>query len=333
MKYNSNIIKPLSKLIFTLLIFIGIFTHYKVSISKIFSFEIQNPIWICFSILIVILINPIFASNRWKIFLHYTGIKENIFSLIKINFIACFYGIVLPSSVGMDFIRILMIEKKHPAHSGKTGSTVIAERLLGFFLLSILGIFGAFFLESNIDPHSNLIVLMLLITTVLYGLILIISNRFAFNIIRSFLSKAGQLTHIHIFVSIISYIKKLYQSLCELPLKKCFLKALPFMICFQLSNILIGCLLFYSFGIHLSFYSHLALLPIIQILTIIPFSISGFGIREGAFVYFYSSFGVLPEISIAVSILYFFIITGTSAALGGIIVLFSNIKPTFRLSL
>lgn len=326
MKAVSNKKRTLTKIIITLAIFVLIFVHYKVSINQLFSYQIQNSLWLFLAISIAIVINPIFTSNRWKIFLYYAGIKERIFNLIKITFISCFYGIILPSAVGADLIRILLIEKKHPGHKCQSGSTVIAERLLGFFLLSVIGVFGAIFLQIKLGFHSRLIVIMLLITALLFGLIFVVSNQFALNIIKSFLVKAARLNNIHLFKRILSYVENLYQSLFELPLRKSFFKALPFMLCFQLSNILIGSLLFYSFGIELTFYTHLALLPVIQILTIIPLSISGFGIREGAFVYFYSSLGVPPEISIAVSILYFFVLTGSAAAMGGMIVLFSNIK-------
>ncbi len=186
---------------------------------------------------------------------------------------------------------------------------------------------GAVFLQIKLGFHSKLIIIMLLITVALFGLIFVVSNQFALDTFKSFLVKTAQLTKIQLFKTFLSYIENLYQSLYELPLRKVFFKALPFMLCFQLSNILIGCLLFYSFGIDLKFYIHLALLPVIQILTIIPLSLSGFGIREGAFVYFYSSLGVPTEISITVSILYFLVLTGTTAAMGGMIVLFSNITP------
>jgi len=323
---RSSTIKLLVKPIITVAFFVFIFTHYQVSITTIFSNEFEQPIWIILSLAFAVLLNPVFISNRWKIFLQQTGINESLRNLIKINFISYFYGIVFPTSIGMDIFRVLILEKKYPNRMGHAGSTVLAERLLGFFLLSLLGVAGALLLKNRLDSHPGLIATMLLISTGIFALILVVTNRFALNIVKSLLSKTAQVTNIQFVLRILAYIDNLYHSLCNFPLKQSFLKALPFMLCFQLSNILIGWFIFLSLGIHLSLYVHLALLPLIAILTVLPLSVSGFGIREGAFVYFYSSLQIPPEISILVSLLYFFVITGATAAIGGVIVILSNIR-------
>lgn len=320
--------KMLIKLFVAVILFLFIFNHFQISAQSLYKHRILFPFWIFLSIFIRVVINPILSCSRWKIFLSYAGVSEQLFPLIKISFISLFYGIIMPSSVGVDVIKIFIIEKKHPSIIGTTGSTVIAEMLLGFFLLSIMGTIGTIYLQFKILP-SNLYMLMIAISIMLFLLILILSKQVVFDFVKKILYKIGQITKFAIFLKIISYIEKLYGALFRLPLKKCFIKALPFMVCFQLSNILIGCFLFYSFGVELPFYIHLALLPIIQIISIIPISISGFGLREGAFAYFYSLVGVAPEISVVVSILYLLVGPGSGAIVGGIIVLLSNISRKY----
>jgi uncharacterized membrane protein YbhN (UPF0104 family) len=65
-------------------------------------------------------------------------VHENVISLAKINFMAIFYGLVLPSSQGFDLIRIYMIEKRHPQKRGKVGSSVVLERIIGMITLCII---------------------------------------------------------------------------------------------------------------------------------------------------------------------------------------------------
>jgi len=71
----------------------------------------------------------------------------------------------------------------------------------------------------------------------------------------------------------------------------------------------------------LPFYNHLAILPLIQIISIIPVSISGFGIREGSFVYFYRILGVNENIAFFASLLYFSLLVLTPALIGMILYL------------
>ena len=85
---------------------------------------------------------------------------------------------------------------------------------------------------------------------------------------------------------------------------------------FQLSTIFCGYLIFRTFDVNLPFYFHLAFLPLIQIISIIPISISGFGLREGGFVYFYSLLGVDNGIAFTVSLLYYVILVITPAIVG-----------------
>lgn len=66
-------------------------------------------------------------------------------------------------------------------------------------------------------------------------------------------------------------------------------------------------------------------MPLIYILSMIPLSISGLGIREGFFVYFYGLIGVEPSIVIAVSLINYLILSVVPALIGGIIYIFSDI--------
>lgn len=318
--------KTLIKIFITAIIFVVIANYFQISAQTIAAKKIHFPAWIFASIFLIVGINPFLSCNRWKIFLFYAGINEKIIPLIKINFVSFFYGIVMPSSVGMDFVKIFLIEKRHPSVMGSTGSTVLAERLLGFFLLSIIGTISAVYLKFKLSMNNRLYLLMISITILLLFIIYLLSNKHVFSIVKKILIAISSITKIQYFLKIISYFQKLYIALFKLPLKKCFIQAFPFMLCFQLSNILVGYFLFNALGISLPFYIHLALLPIIQIIAIIPISVSGFGLREGAFAYFYSLMGVPPETSIIVSILYFIVSTGSGSIVGGLLVLFSNIS-------
>ena len=105
------------------------------------------------------------------------------------------------------------------------------------------------------------------------------------------------------------------------PIKKSLKYTIPLILAFQFSTIVCGYLVFLAFAVDLPFYNHLAILPLIQIISIIPVSISGFGIREGSFVYFYRILGVNENIAFFASLLYFSLLVLTPALIGMILYL------------
>jgi glycosyltransferase 2 family protein len=69
---------------------------------------------------------------------------------------------------------------------------------------------------------------------------------------------------------------------------------------------------------------NLLLYPLIGLLTVVPVTVSGFGVREGAFVFFYSLVGVPSEVAVGVSLLNYLLVIGVPALLGGLLLLFDR---------
>jgi uncharacterized protein (TIRG00374 family) len=305
------------KLLRTLQLAISIFLicviYYKldISFSKV-TFSLVNYYWIGLAIFFRVFFMPYFAAMRWKTFLLGVGVNKSLMELVKINFQSAFWGISLPSSTGMDVIRIYLIEKNHPEARGKVGSTVVAERLIGFIVLSIIGFIGSLLIQDFNQIWKIRLILLSLIALLLIILVIGTQDKFHKICVKT-------LTKLRFGDRPIRYVEKLYGSLVEMPLRSILVRALPFMLMFQVSAIILGYLIFKAFDVNVPFLYHLTFLPLIWIITLIPVSISGFGVREGAFVYFYSSLGVSPTISFSVSILYYIISMGFPVICGAII--------------
>ena len=236
---------------------------------------------------------------------------------MKINYVSAFWGLIVPSASGYDVFRLYYIERKHPEARGKVGSTVIAERLIGFLLLSLLGLTGSL-IVNDYAQILNIRIFLICTLLFLFAILFFATHSVFYNILEKLLNR------ISFGKKIFEYIKKVHFSLVNMPLTQILPKVLPIMILFQLSTIILAFFLFKGFGVHLPFYTHLALLPVIYVITVIPVSISGFGLREGAFVFFYSSLGVSPTISFSVSILYYIISMGFPTLLGALIFLYQK---------
>jgi uncharacterized protein (TIRG00374 family) len=304
----------ISRLFISSAILLFIIYNVKIDFAATFA-SIEKPIYLIYCISIPLFIIPLIVNNRWKLFLKIQGINERFFSLVKINFVSVFLGILLPSSTGFDAIRIYFIEKRNRDKIGAGGASVVIERLVGFYLLSVLGVVGAAVAQLH-GVSINVLFAVLLINCFILFVFFVLNNQYVFSKINAFLlriKKAKKITN---------YLTALYSAVNNFPIKKVLLLTVPLIILFQLSSVFCGYLLFRAFGINLPFFYHLAFLPLLLIISILPISISGFGIREGGFVYFYGLLGVSDNISFLVSLLYYFILTMIPAFVGMLIYIF-----------
>ncbi|HXK50781.1 MAG TPA: lysylphosphatidylglycerol synthase transmembrane domain-containing protein [Clostridiales bacterium] len=285
--------------------------YFDVNIIKTFEY-LSRPGFLYLSLLVPVFINPAISSNRWKVLLSVQGVHESVFSLAKISFTSIFLGIFLPSTTGSDVIRIYQIESKHNTFKGAGAAPVIVERLFGLLLLSFIGVIG-----SSIAVSYGLSIKILFVSGVMnfvFLFFLLVLKIFSLNLfMTSVLSKLKK------GLSVTGYINAVLVSVNKIPLRKVMLPTLLLISAFQVSTIVCAYLLFRAFNIDIPFYYHFSFMPVIQIMSVIPLSVSGFGIRESGFVYLYGLIGIDPGVSFMVSILYYSVLIFVPAFIGMIL--------------
>jgi uncharacterized protein (TIRG00374 family) len=304
----------LLKLLFSI-VSIGIIFRFILRHFESFYEGIQDIRFLFMAFLIPIVINPIFSNLRWRVFLILFDVQIKFLSLIKISFKAFFLSLALPSSLGYDLTRLVLIEKETNVNISNNGASIFFDRLIALLVLSI----SAFASSILILRNENLYSFTLFTSTVLVSISLFIyflrTNLFI-SIIKNSLLKWKKFFKfgeglIHFF---------------ELVRKEHFsriinLKVVVFIFLFQFSNIICTLLIFKSLDINIPYYFHFAILPIIWIITIIPVTLSGIGLREGAFVYFYGTVGVGSDKALIASLLTFLLLIVTPAIIGSFLLI------------
>ena len=72
------------------------------------------------------------------------------------------------------------------------------------------------------------------------------------------------------------------------------------------------------------------LLPIIWLITMVPITINGLGLREGAFIFLFTEIGMAKEMAMAISIL-FLLQTIIQGIIGGLFFLFEKVSVAEQL--
>jgi hypothetical protein len=237
------------------------------------------------------------STLRWKLLLP-AGIElKKLFSLYMIG---AFFNSFLPGIIGGDAVKGFYLYKT----TGKVGlalASVFMDRYIGLVvLIAICAVafpFGYQYLRgSNIEWILLSVILSFILGSVLF---------FGLRIGRQMKYLADLYNYFHIYRND----------------KGTIGKALLLSVLVQFSGFSAVYVLAYGLGQNIPYLSIVVYLPLIILISMIPLSISGLGVREGAFVLFFGFIGVRPEAAAAISLSWFI-----SASAGSLIGLIEYLK-------
>jgi uncharacterized protein (TIRG00374 family) len=265
-----------------------------------------------------LIINPIVSNKRWQLFLTIYNVRLSLVKLIKISFKSFFLALSLPSSLGYDAMRILLLSKEKGINLTTNGITVFLDRFLALFVMLIISFFASIALYIS---KGEFYLLFLSSALIFFQLVIFISLKSSFYlkiIDNSILEKK-------IFLKFQSSFFNLFNLIKQTELSSIInFKSVFYIVSFQLSNILCTIFIFFSIDVFVPLYIHFTILPIIWIVTIMPISISGLGLREGAFIFFYGQFGINQTDAFIASILSFVLLILIPAFVGFFILVFDG---------
>jgi uncharacterized protein (TIRG00374 family) len=230
---------------------------------------------------------------RWNKINEMYQVQRPINELSKHHFIAFFFNNFLPSSVGGDFWRVKYLIE---ITDKKTKSLVIVilERIAGFIATFIIGsasiiVFKDYFghdfvVESLVLILFSYIIVILIFTKKTYYLLDKIINKFSFKFKDKMLSSIDMLKVIPNF-------------------KKQFLLAIMFSFFSILIYSLSCTLIIYSLQNSIEYWQILVIIPMVYIITMIPISINGLGLREGVYISALQFFAISKPDAVAIAFL------------------------------
>ena len=253
---------------------------------------LKNISLVSFASAVVLYIFAQFVSTiRWKLFLP-AGL--NLRRLFSLYMIGCFFSTFLPGVIGGDAVKAFYLYRETGKANSSFGS-IFMDRYVGFVAL-ILICAAAFPFGYQYYHGSRVEWLLLIIVLFSVGASLLIFGLRLGQRIR-FLSEFYNYFH-------------MYRNE-----KNTIVKGLALSAIVQLSGIASVGILSDGLGQHIPFLAFLMFIPLIILFAMLPISISGLGIREGAFVLFFGLMGVKPEVATAIS-LSWFIATATAGIWG-----------------
>lgn len=307
-----RIIFRLLKLILGVGLLAVLFLKFGLSISMLRD-RIEFWELLALTCIIPLSIVPLVSVNRWKLYLALTGISERFWPLWRINLISTFQGLVLPSTQGLDALRMYHIARRHPESSGGAAGSVIVERMIGMLVWCGIAVAGFPFVFPYLESKWPVVFAVAgFAAAAIGGTALVVSPWFHGLY-------AGRRPKFILLSKVVSFLDATHGTLVNFPYRKVLLSSIGLIVVYQFCSITCVWLLFQAYGVTLPLYMHMAFYPVIAIIAMMPVTIGGFGVREGAFAYFYSLVGVPAEVSVCVSVANYVVLSLLPAALGGVI--------------
>jgi len=239
----------------------------------------------------------ILSSIRWFILSHSLSFPGRWRTYLAFYFVGMYFNLFLPTSVGGDVLKVHFLSRDKGRRL-MAAYSVVGDRLFGLVAMVLLGA-GAVALRPDILPGHFVTALWIGGVVIVCGLV---GLPFFQGILRNLWPTLAQRA---------SGVLVLWQR----PRKILVVLGLSF--CLQALGMGAVALLGRGIGIEIPLVFYFASLPLINISTAIPISLSGIGVREGTFVYFLGIKGIQPEQALCLGILFFSVQVATSF-LGGI---------------
>lgn len=227
--------------------------------------------------------------------------------LLRHYFVGLFFNNVLPTTVGGDAVRAWETTSDTGETPEAVGS-VVSERLIAGVALGVTALLGLPFVD--VSPRLLALVLAFLaIDLVLVGLFLL--PKVAEGVVAQLVPQKMQTLSANVTATVVV----VRQTLRD---KKLFLRVAFYSILFQVLVAVVNACLFKALGVNVSLAQCVIYTPMVFTVTMLPISLSGLGVREAAYWYFFLQAGVGQADAVAAS-LSFFLVVGLASLPGAVL--------------
>jgi hypothetical protein len=293
--------------------------------------------------LVVALLGVVVRSYRWQVLLSALEIEVPLRQLIALYFIGFLFTNVLPTGFGGDPIRMYELSR-YTHRTAESAGTVLADRFFGLIVLQALAVVALAFGYPLVEPWMIVFTVLLFVGS-LIAVWLLLNRRLWQSLgerlkplaslgqnqgsvpstslraepqtegsrhgLRKILGRVRNL-------SMAEGLKRFYESLHGYNALAVG-KTLSVSLVFNISLIAMNYLLGLSLGARVSIWHYFLFVPITSIVTMLPVSFAGLGVREGAYVFLFTQAGMPRETALSLSLLVYVVSIFTPGIIGGII--------------
>jgi len=244
-----------------------------------------NPLWLLAS-LGCLVIGYIMCGLRWAWIAEGLGIGVSKSHKIRLYFLGMFASLFLPSTIGGDVIRGVLLAKSEgrKGMGVSAGASVILDRVNGMYALLVLLTFSMLFFEWPLTWWVTWL-----------------------GIVGS--AWLGMLLYPMIDRHLVGRLPEKLERLKALPLmdkrfQKNWWRSLPVSFLFQMLIVQAHVFLGMAVGLEMSWFAFSIMVGLVALVATLPISLNGFGVREAGYVSFAVYFGASGDAATAMAALW-----------------------------
>ncbi len=255
------------------------------------------------------------AASRWRLIARLHHADASLGFYVRSYMVTHFFNNFLPSTVGGDIVRVYDTWKTGATKAG-AAATVLVDRILGVLALAIVAAIGVFILGQRSALPSGLTVILgvLIVAQLAFVLLLFHPPRWWLSLVTQLAAVDNRL--VSRIATIFQQVTREFEGQGQLLIRSLLLS---FVI--HLNTVITYYLVGKAVGIDLDFWVYVGVVPIALIIMMIPLSINGIGLREGAFTVLLGQFGVEVSLALTFSWVYYGM-TLVHGVIGGVVYAF-----------
>ena len=251
----------------------------------------------------------ILSTIRWQCLLLAEGIRLPFWRLLLVYFEGAFCNLFLPTLIGGDVVRGYFIYRLTQGHDASIPS-ILVDRLSGFATLMLIAVGGLAFTYGKLnDPQASALIAG--VAAFFVGLMLVLLNDRLKDVVSGLLRAAGLARFQAKLQGMVDALQRYRRH--RLAVGQALVLSALLQVLIIVTYYLIGAAL--HVGVPFAYF--LVLVPLITVVSMLPISIVGLGVREAGVIYFFGKFGVGPATALGMSLAWFSL-TLIMNSLGGV---------------
>jgi uncharacterized protein (TIRG00374 family) len=251
------------------------------------------------------------SSLRWRLLAAPLGFRQSLGRFLTFYYVGMFFNLVLPTSVGGDVVRVWYLDggsgRRWPAFL-----SVFADRASGLLMLIAIALVAALCSPLDLPPRAAWSVYGIAAGAALglLGLFAVTrysARRTAYPVLR--LGWRGRADRLLRFAH--------EGRAALLPGPRVFLATTLLSVVVQAANVIVLWLIGLALGIEVPASYYWILVPVVSLMTMVPVSLNGMGVREWGTVLMLAPLGVGAGPATALSLLWFLTFSAVSLAGAG----------------
>lgn len=275
------------------LVLIG-YVFYKAGLDQLWEVVRQADVTFVLLSLAVTPVLVFLSAWKWQVILKALTIRVSLLKCFWLYIVGYFFNTVLPTNVGGDVVRAYAVGKS-TGKRAEAFSSVFVERFTGVSVLLLMAIIA--FLLAIRQLWNEWLTVAIVISILGYaGILAIILSPNIFKWLEGHFK-------LQMLQGVMQKLQKFQNATLSLRRHRgTFIFAMLNSVAFYgmaVVNVYVSAL---AFNANITFLDALIITPIVMVITMIPISIGGIGLAEGAYFFTFSRLGVAGAVGLSVAL-------------------------------